>query len=427
MSSFIDQAKIKIKAGDGGNGLVSFRREKFIDKGGPDGGDGGSGGDVIVRATRNLNTLQNFRHKQQLSAEDGQHGGPQKKRGKSGQDLEILVPIGTVIKNGEQVIADLIKDDETKTIALGGSGGFGNAHFISSVRQAPRVAEKGEAGEAFEAKLELKLLADVGLVGLPNAGKSTFLSVVSNAKPEIADYPFTTLVPNLGVADVDDKSLLIADIPGLIEGASQGKGLGDDFLRHIERTAVLLHLIDCYNADIEKSFWEIFHELKNYKIDLSNKPQIIALTKTEGLNKQDTDVLIKQLKKALPKPIPVYAISAASGKNIPVILRKLVNEVTTARKSAQIKSKTKRSTDIKILQLEEADIPWQIKKAKSGWIVYGAKIDRFVRRTDFDNEWGVNRLRDIMRKIGITQELYRRGAEPGQLIEFSAIKRSIEL
>src|SRR3989344_5168905 len=241
---FIDNAKVFIQAGKGGDGVVSFRHEIYVDKGGPDGGDGGKGGDIIFEATKDLNTLVDFRFKHELKAAPGRNGSKQNRRGRTGEDFIAKVPMGTVVKRDGRIIADLIADGEQVIIARGGDGGFGNAHFKSSTRQTPRIAELGEAGDSFEAELELKLLADVGLVGFPNAGKSTFLSVVSNARPEIADYAFTTLTPNLGVADIGDSSLLIADIPGLIEGASEGKGLGDAFLRHVERTAVLLHLID---------------------------------------------------------------------------------------------------------------------------------------------------------------------------------------
>ena len=249
---FIDKATVSIKAGDGGNGKLSFRHEKFIDRGGPDGGDGGDGGDVVFVASRNENTLADFRYQKELAADAGQPGGPTRKHGRSAKDLLVPVPVGTVVTDSEgNILADLAEDEQRAVIARGGKGGFGNAHFVSSRRQAPRIAEKGEAGEELQAYLELKMIADVGLIGLPNAGKSTLLSVISNARPEIANYPFTTITPNLGVVDVDGKdSLLFADIPGLIEGAAEGKGLGDEFLRHVERTAVLLHLIDAYQEDV---------------------------------------------------------------------------------------------------------------------------------------------------------------------------------
>ncbi|HQU09741.1 MAG TPA: GTPase ObgE, partial [Opitutales bacterium] len=234
---FVDKAIVSVKAGDGGDGHLSFRREKFVERGGPDGGDGGDGGDVVFVASANKNTLADFRYKKELKAQDGAPGGKSRRHGKSGADLVVQVPEGTIVlSDKEEVLADLADDGASAVIAHGGLGGFGNAHFVSSTRQAPKVAEKGEPGEELNVRLELKMIADVGLVGLPNAGKSTLLSVVSQARPEIADYPFTTLTPNLGVVDIDKtKSLLFADIPGLIEGAAKGKGLGDEFLRHVER------------------------------------------------------------------------------------------------------------------------------------------------------------------------------------------------
>ena len=259
---FADTAKVIVTAGKGGDGAVSFRREIYVDKGGPDGGNGGKGGDVVFMATTGENTLLDFRYQPNLKAQDGGAGAKRDKHGRNGDDLIVKVPIGTIVKRGGEIIADLARDGQQVVVAKGGDGGFGNAHFKSSIRQTPRMAELGEVGDAFEADLELKLLADVGLIGFPNAGKSTFLSVVSNARPEIADYAFTTLTPNLGVAKVDDGTLLIADIPGLIEGASEGKGLGDDFLRHVERTAVLLHLIDAYSNDVAASYNTIRSELK---------------------------------------------------------------------------------------------------------------------------------------------------------------------
>ena len=240
---FVDTAKVLVQAGDGGNGAVSFRHEIYVDKGGPDGGDGGKGGDVVFIASLDSNTLVDFRFKPELRAQHGEAGGKRRKHGKSGGDLSVSVPVGTVVRLRDEVITDLVTVGQKIIVARAGDGGFGNAHFKSSTRQAPRVAEKGEKGEMYELNLELKLIADIGLLGKPNAGKSTFLSVVSNAKPEIADYEFTTLSPHLGVADIDDGSLLIADIPGIIEGAAAGKGLGHEFLRHVERTGALLHLI----------------------------------------------------------------------------------------------------------------------------------------------------------------------------------------
>ena len=292
---FVDTAKVYIKAGKGGNGAISFRHEIYIPKGGPDGGDGGKGGDVVFVASKDCDTLIDFRYQPKLIAEDGKAGSGQKSSGKSGKDLIVEVPIGTIVKRDGEIVADLTHDEERAIVAHGGDGGYGNWHFRSSTRQVPKIAELGNPGEAYEAELELKLLADVGLVGFPNAGKSTFLSVVSNATPEIADYPFTTITPNLGVAKVDNHSILIADIPGLIEGASEGKGLGDRFLRHVERTKVLLHLIDVYNDDAGKAYKDIRSELANYSEELASRPELVVLTKTEGVDDEIIKILTQRL------------------------------------------------------------------------------------------------------------------------------------
>jgi GTP-binding protein len=413
--SFVDRVNVQIKAGKGGDGALSFRHEKFRARGGPDGGDGGNGGSVVLQASRNQNTLAAFRYKKLLQAKDGVAGGKRKKHGKKGEDLVVRVPVGTVIAAMDGVVlADLTQDGQTEVIAGGGKGGFGNAHFTSSTRQAPRIAEKGEAGDSLDAVFELKMIADAGIVGLPNAGKSTLLSVVSNAKPEIADYPFTTLVPNLGVVDIDKKhSLLLADIPGLIEGASQGKGLGDEFLRHVERTSVLLHLIDAYSEDVSGAYKTIMRELADYKTDLSGLPQVVTLTKIEGIDTKDLAGKIRKLKKIVPKNTPVLAISSLSRQGIDEVLRTLLKQVETARKKA---AKTQKKSELPVIGLRQSDDEWRILKTKDGFIITGSKIERFARRTDFKSEDGVERLRDILRKMGIIRELERQGIEPDQTI-----------
>ena len=343
---FVDTAKVYIKAGKGGNGAISFRHEIYIPKGGPDGGDGGKGGDVVFVASKDCDTLIDFRFQPKLIAEDGKAGSGQKSSGKSGKDLEVEVPIGTVVKRDGEIVADLTFDGDRQIVAHGGDGGYGNWHFRSSTRQTPKIAELGNPGETFDAELELKLLADVGLVGFPNAGKSTFLSVVSNATPEIADYPFTTITPNLGVAKVDDHSILIADIPGLIEGASEGKGLGDRFLRHVERTKVLLHLIDVYSEDAGKAYKDIRDELAKYSDALGSRPEIIALTKCEGLD----DEIIKMQMQAILKVNPdakIYAISSSAHQGLTEVLRELW----------QVIDASKAEEDTPVAEEEESDIP----------------------------------------------------------------------
>ncbi|HSH31590.1 MAG TPA: GTPase ObgE, partial [Candidatus Saccharimonadales bacterium] len=333
---FVDKVKVLVKAGDGGDGAVSFRHEKFIDRGGPDGGDGGDGGDVVLIASRNQNTLATFRYQQELKAEAGKPGFKRRKHVKSGQDLEVAVPLGTQVIDGEgNLLADLADDGQRAVIASGGKGGFGNAHFVSSTRQAPRVAEKGEKGQELEVTLELKTIADVGLVGLPNAGKSTLLARLSNAHPEIADYPFTTIRPNLGVVEIDkETSLLFADIPGLIEGAAEGKGLGDDFLRHVERTAVLVHLIDVYQDDIAAAYQTIQNELQAYSVDLTARPQIVALNKVDGLDEEIVADRLAELRKVLPDSTPLYAISAQSNLGVQPLLYS-IKEVVLAERAAR--------------------------------------------------------------------------------------------
>lgn len=406
---FIDKALVVVQAGDGGKGVVSFRHEKFVDRGGPDGGDGGKGGDVIFVASRNQNTLASFRYQKELKATPGGSGAKRRKHGKNGDDLLVKVPVGTMVVDGQGVVlADLIEDGQRAVVAHGGKGGFGNAHFVSSRRQAPRIAEKGEKGDLINGQLELKMIADVGLVGMPNAGKSTLLSVISNAQPEIANYPFTTITPNLGVVDVDgEASLLFADIPGLIEGAAQGKGLGDEFLRHVERTAVLVHLVDAYSDDVATTYTTIQGELKEYKVDLSTKPQVVALTKTEGLDADIVKDQLAKLKKVASKGAALLAISSQSRAGIPELLRtvrKLVDE--TRAKQAETEPE---ASDVPVLRLASDDLAWHVTREKTFFAVTGKKIERFAARTDFTSEDGVQRLRDIMRKMGIMHELRRQG------------------
>lgn len=321
---FIDEANIYVKAGDGGNGLVSFRREKFIPKGGPDGGDGGHGGDVCFKATYNLNTLLDFRYKKKYIAQNGRQGEPNNRFGKSAAPLVIPVPVGTIIKDADtgEVLADLVSDGQTFIVAKGGKGGRGNSHFATPVRQTPRYAEKGKPGEEKNIKLELKLLADVGLVGFPNAGKSTFLSVISSAKPKIADYPFTTLTPNLGVVKIGDlRSFVVADIPGLIEGAHKGEGLGISFLKHIERTRLILHFIDIsytkYKTPL-KGFQIINKELSLFNKELENKPQIIVINKIDMPEvREKAGIVASQFKK---KGHHVFQVSAVTREGVEELL-----------------------------------------------------------------------------------------------------------
>lgn len=437
---FCDTAKVSLKAGKGGDGAVSFRREIYINKGGPDGGNGGKGGSIIFVADKDTNTLIDFRFNPILTAEDGGNGSGTRSAGRSGKNLIVEVPIGTVVKRDGKIIADLTHDREEAVIAKGGDGGFGNAHFKSSVRQTPIVAEVGEPGEEFEAELELKLLADVGLVGLPNAGKSTFLSIVSNAKPEIADYPFTTLTPNLGVATIDRHDILIADIPGLIEGAAEGRGLGHAFLRHVDRTAVLLHLVDVYNNDAGEAYRIIRNELDKYS-DLKNRPEIVALTKCEGVDNEIIEMQSQAIREVNPNAY-IYSISAVSKKGVEELLRALWQDIKVAKEKQQKQDQENSTADIIIEddantkhQITQDDIKgvpvislsshelkntWTVTRGDDGvFHVTGEKIEKFARRTDMGNYASVNRLRDILKKLGIRAELTNQGATQDSIIEIS--------
>jgi len=414
--SFIDKVHVTAIAGDGGNGKLGFRREKFIDKGGPNGGDGGNGGDVVLVASRNQNTLAAFRYQRELKADNGNPGDTNRMHGRSAKHLLVAVPVGTIAfdQNG-RVLADLVEDGQKVIIARGGSGGFGNAHFVSSRRQAPKFAEKGEPGDKLEVDLELKMIADVGLVGLPNAGKSTLLSRLSNARPEIADYPFTTLTPNLGVVDIDkDNSVLFADIPGLIEGAAEGKGLGHDFLRHIERTAVILHLIDSYNDNVASVYQTIRAELEAYQPELIKRPEIVALTKVEGLDNEIIDDLMVQLRRAMNPDTPLFAISVQSGEGLQQLVFAVKDAVSAVR---AIPDEEEQQPDIPIIRMADTSDEWKITKHESIYYVTGKKVEKFARRTDFDNEEGLQRLRDILRREGVMHQLVRDGIEVGQTIQ----------
>jgi GTP-binding protein len=411
---FIDSVQIDVIAGDGGDGKLSFRHEKFIDKGGPDGGDAGDGGDVVLVASRNENTLATFRYQKEVKAASGQPGDKSRKHGKTAPDLRVPVPVGTVATLDGEIVADLVVDGQQAVIAKGGKGGYGNAHFLSSTRQAPNFAEKGEKGERFSLQLEIKMIADVGLVGMPNAGKSTLLSRISNARPEIADYPFTTITPNLGVVDIDKgTSVLVADIPGLIEGAADGKGLGHDFLRHVERTKVILHLVDAYQDDIAKTYTTIKEELKAYQPQLAKRPEIVLLTKIEGLDKEIVDDLVKQLKNVIPARTKIMPISSASGEGLKDMLFTLKKLVETARAKVE---KEIEETGIPVIKLTDTSQQWKVEKVADGFKISGHRIEKFAARTDFTNEQGVRRLRDIMKKMGILHDLTRKKIQPGQNI-----------
>ena len=333
---FLDQAKIHIQSGNGGNGCVSFRREKFVEFGGPNGGNGGKGGDIIIKCVDGLNTLIDYRYRQHFKAKNGSPGMGSDKTGRSGEDTIIEVPRGTLIleEDNEEVIADVVNKDQSLTILKGGNGGFGNAHFKSSENQTPRTANDGENGQEKWIWLRLKLIADIGLIGLPNAGKSTLISTVSEAKPKIADYPLTTLNPVLGIAKYNDNELVIADIPGLIEGAHEGKGLGDRFLGHIERCNLLLHLIDANDTDVINSWKTVRNEISAYSKELDEKKEIIVLSKSDSINEEKLDEKLIILKDYTNKD--VFKMSSVTGKGITSILR-ILHDIISKTEDDDIK------------------------------------------------------------------------------------------
>ena len=411
---FADTAHIEIRAGKGGDGRLSFRREKYKPNGGPDGGDGGRGGNVVALATYNANTLVNFRNVRTVAAEDGQTGGENRRHGKKGEDIIVKLPVGTQVWADDRLVADMATDGQEIVLAEGGRGGFGNAHFVSSVRQAPRTAEFGESGESLRVRLELKLVADVGLVGQPNAGKSTLLSVITNAKPEIADYAFTTLIPNLGIVKHRADSFLVADIPGLIEGASAGRGLGHEFLRHVERTAVLFQLVDGTVADVAAEWRVIDAEIKTYAHGLETKPRLTILTKIDELLPEEAAAKLAELTAVCgQKPL---AISAPTHRGLTELLDRALAMVVEARER---RAEVEAAAAAAIPVIDQAVVPdlWRVAPDGDGaWRVFGDRIGGFARRTNFAEPDAVARLRDIFQKNGVWRELRRQGAKPGDIV-----------
>ncbi len=400
---FIDKVTIQIQAGNGGNGKLSFRHTKDH-KGGPDGGDGGRGGDIVLRADHNTSSLYKYRTNKVWRAADGGAGGTNRRHGKSASSLELIIPPGTQVIENETVIADLTTHDARFVAAKGGEGGFGNTHFKSSTRQAPRLAEIGEPGETKELTLELKLIAEVGIIGLPNAGKSTLLGSISNARPEIADYAFTTLTPNLGVVTISDRSVLFADIPGLIEGAADGRGLGDDFLRHVERTRVLIHMIDATDAEILKNYEIIQKELKSYSTKLANKSQLVVLNKIDALDgKQLKQKIVELNKLGLKEKKNLFLISAASKQGIDELLR-----ATLAMVNKQPKEKAPKA-ELPVIGPNRPDRSWTVEKQDNMFVVHGAELEKIALRTDMSQSDAVARLYTLLTNRGVLREIERQG------------------
>ena len=401
-----------VSSGKGGDGAVHFRREKFVPRGGPDGGDGGRGGDVILVVSRHLNTLFPFQHKRFFRAEHGKSGGGNNKTGRSAENLLVEVPPGTIIYDDDsgQVIGDLVDEGQQMVICRGGRGGRGNARFANSRNQAPRIGERGEPGEERNIRLELKLIADIGIVGVPNAGKSTFLASVTNAEPKIASYPFTTLQPNLGVANLDeDNSLVLADIPGLIEGAHQGIGLGHDFLRHVQRTRVLIHLLDGLSEDPLADFAQINSELALFDEDLGKKPQVVALNKADLPFVRDLWPEYEQKFKEYGVEQPML-ISAASGENVRTLLYR----------AAQVLAETPEPAPVAEMPVyrHETD-PNEFKIAREddgGYRVIGVAIERAAAMTYWEYDQSVRRFQRILETLGIDQALRDAGVSPGDSV-----------
>ena len=409
---FIDKAKIKISSGKGGNGVVAWRREKFVDKGGPAGGDGGKGGSVYLIADEGLSTLLDFTYRSIFKADNGENGFKKSMHGKSAKDLYIKVPAGTIVKDlkSGNIIADLTENGQTVLVAKGGRGGRGNTHFCTPQNRAPQYCEPGEPGIDRELQLELKLLADVGLLGFPNAGKSTFISRVSAAKPKIADYPFTTIVPNLGVVRKDSgDGYVIADIPGLIEGASKGVGLGHDFLRHVERCRFLLHIVDGTEEDPVKNYKIINDELAKYSEKLSNLYQVVAINKIDAIDKDRLDELKSQFKALGVVP---FCISAVTGENLELLKHELEHKVDTIEKPA---SEVTVEEDLDATNNDDGY--WSVQKVnKNTYVVTGGRIIRISQVTDQRSTEQVIRFQNIMTSMGIIDELKRLGIQNGDTV-----------
>lgn len=417
---FVDRVRIYVKAGDGGNGAVSFRREKYVPRGGPDGGDGGDGGFVILRADAGLSTLLRFKHQKKFIAENGQHGRGKKQAGKSGEDLIIDVPVGTVVRDSQtgEIISDLDKHGMMVCVARGGKGGRGNAHFATSTLRAPKIAESGEKGEERWIELELKLLADAGLIGFPNVGKSSLITAMSNARPKIADYPFTTLVPNLGVVRIGNEiEYVLADIPGLIEGAHKGSGLGNLFLRHIERCSVLVHVIDiaCVEGrDFLKDYDIIMRELKEYNPELLRKPQILVANKIDLLNEKELNEKLERLKQHTGKD-PI-AVSALTRQNIDVLKTKIAEYVGESKLKLKMSPAPLFEKPKPVKTKLELKFNFDIVKTKEGFVVKGEQVEAWLNRYSLQHKDALARFLEVLERNGLSEKLKQAGAKDGDTV-----------
>jgi GTPase len=407
---FFDEAEIYVESGRGGDGMVHFHREKYKPRGGPDGGDGGRGGDVILQVDPKLNTLFDFSHRSHYIADDGKPGGPNNRSGKSAEDLIVNVPPGTLIYDAQtgDLLGDLVEDEQRLIVAKGGRGGRGNQHFATSRNQTPKMAERGEPGESKSLRLELKMIADVGIVGVPNAGKSSLLSAVSNAKPKIANYPFTTLSPNLGVAELDiDTILVLADIPGLIEGAHEGVGLGFAFLRHIQRTRVLIHVLDGIAVDPLSDFSQTNSEMALFDEKIKEKPQIVAFNKIDLPTAQERwHEISQQLSKLGYEVIPV---SAVTGENVKKLLWRAAELMQEAPEPEPVEV-------MPVYRASEDPKAFKIQQTDEGWIVRGEAIERAAAMTYWEHHESVRRFQRLMANIGVEDALRDAGVEEGDTV-----------
>jgi len=424
---FADRAKIFIRSGKGGDGHVSFRRELYVPNGGPDGGDGGRGGDVIFEVDEGLNTLYDYRHKRKFSAQNGEEGGKRRCHGKNGEDIILKVPAGTIIREAEsgKVIADMSGGNTRQTILTGGKGGLGNQHFATATMQVPKYAQPGQPAQELFVTLELKVIADVGLVGFPNVGKSTLLSRVTNARPKIANYHFTTLNPNLGVVDLEGgKGFVIADIPGLIEGASEGVGLGHEFLRHIERTKVIIHMVDAASTegrDPIDDIYKINAELNAYNPEIAARPQVIAANKIDAIYEGEEDVLELLKEEFEPQGVKVYPISAVSGKGLKELLYH-VREMLDGIDDTPIVFEQEYFPE---LALAYEDLPYTVEKDPSDdklYIVEGPKIEKMLGYTNLDSEKGFSFFQKFLKETGILKELEAAGIQEGDTVRMYGLE-----
>ncbi len=417
---FADRAKIMIRSGKGGNGHCSFRRELYVANGGPDGGDGGDGGDVIFQVDEGLNTLTDYRHRRKYAAQDGQEGGKRNCHGKSGQDVILKVPEGTVIKDAGsgKVIADMSADNRRQVVLKGGKGGIGNQHFATSTMQVPKYAKPGQPAQELEVLLELKVIADVGLVGFPNVGKSTLLSRVTNARPKIANYHFTTLNPNLGVVDLDGAGFVIADIPGLIEGASEGVGLGHDFLRHIERTRVIIHMVDAASVegrDPVEDIYAINRELEAYNPEIAARPQIIAANKIDAIWEEENSPVDRIRQEFEPKGIKVCPISAVSGQG----LKELMYEVQRILDTMEDKPVVFEQEFFPEEMFVQENLPYTVERSAEEpdtYLVEGPRIEKMLGYTNLDSEKGFAFFQKFLKDTGILEELEKAGIQEGDTV-----------